>query len=160
MRCSKPGPSSPRGAANAGAAVTVRSAMTTKARNCAVVGQRMGKPLLTQEQHAELGTTGGGVTSYGRYDARGHAHERVSGGYTLEFDFDGEERLEQVTDASTHVVLKQFVYDDANGVSFPQCAGGICRGKLVSSARTNPFADLGAISVTESVTFDSATGLP
>gem|GEM_PF-3433999 len=74
---------------------------------------------LQSETLPEVGTSGNGQISYGRYDARGHAHWKHDGAHALALDFDRAERLIRVSEADasqlpTTVKLKEYTYATAN----------------------------------------------
>jgi RHS repeat-associated protein len=116
--------------------------------------------LLTSETHPELGSTGGSSVTYSNYDALGKAHRRTRGGLDLAFDYDGAERVSRVYPFGSSSSWKQFVYDDPNGTTYPQCAGGICNGKLIASTRWNQYPDAAHLqTVTQTWHYDASTGL-
>jgi RHS repeat-associated protein len=117
--------------------------------------------LLMSEMHPELGTSGGSSITYSNYDSLGQAHRRTRGGLDLAFDFDAAERITSVYPfGSSGTPWKQFVYDDPNGSVYPQCAGGICNGKVVAATRWNQYPDATHLqTVTQTWHYDSATGL-
>jgi RHS repeat-associated protein len=108
----------------------------------------------------ELGSTGGSNITYGNYDALGKAHRRTRGGLDLAFDYDNAERVTRVYPFGSSSSWKQFVYDDPNGTTYPQCTGGICNGKIVASTRWNQYPDAAhLVTVTETWHYDPSTGL-
>jgi RHS repeat-associated protein len=116
--------------------------------------------LLTSETHPELGSTGGSSVTYSNYDALGKAHRRTRGGLDLAFDYDSAERVTRVYPFGSSSSWKQFVYDDPNGATYPQCAGGICNGKLIASTRWNQYPDAAHLqTVTETWHYDASTGM-
>jgi RHS repeat-associated protein len=117
------------------------------------------------EQHPELGASGNGQTIYGgsqtagSYDARGHAHRKVTGSIDITTDYDPAERVAAVSETGART-LKLFAYDDPTGSSYPQCAGGKCKGKLAAAARYNYAPDLGTVAVAETYQYNGVGGLP
>ncbi|HEX4952275.1 MAG TPA: RHS repeat domain-containing protein, partial [Thermoanaerobaculia bacterium] len=76
-----------------------------------------GRGFLTSETHPEKGVTGNGTVTYSLFDARGKAHRKEDGSATLDFVYDGAERLievNEVTGATTSRPLKVLTYGAAN----------------------------------------------
>ncbi len=69
---------------------------------------------LQSEQHPEKGVSGNGTVTYGAYDARGHAGQKVDGSNDLEFEYDRAERLLAVRDLSSGRMEKEFAYASDN----------------------------------------------
>ena len=118
---------------------------------------------LNSEQHPELGASGNGTRSYLQYDARGHAHQQITGtaggAFDLSFTFDPAERVTNVRLTGSNQTLKEFAYDDPTGALYPQCTGGLCNGKLAAAARYNYASDLGGtIVVTEAYQYNGWGG--
>jgi RHS repeat-associated protein len=85
---------------------------------------------LTSEVHPESGTT-----SYGSYNARGHAGTKSTGVFALSFAYDRAERVTQVQETSpVNRLLKQWMYAASNGT------GDHRNGKVLSAARNNYVA--------------------
>jgi len=98
---------------------------------------------LTQEYNPEKGTT-----TYPNYDARGHVQRKQDGSdpdFDLTFAYDRAERLTTVSLTSTSDEIKHFYFDDHNG-------------RLNSATRHNRQVDVGDVSVTDSYTYELATG--
>jgi YD repeat-containing protein len=72
---------------------------------------------LHSESHPELGSGGNGSTTYSEYDARGHAHHKVTGSGAAAVDvklaYDPAERLTNVWDLGGTRALKEFFFGDA-----------------------------------------------
>jgi hypothetical protein len=110
--------------------------------------------LLLSETHPESGTT-----SYGSYDARGHAAHSIAGAaggtFDLTFEYDPAERLLKVKDldgSGNRRLLKQFNYSDGNsGANYTQ-------GKLTAATRYNHLT-VGEVNVTENYTYTGPAGL-
>lgn len=113
--------------------------------------------LLLWEQHPELGASGNGKNVYGSsetsgsYDARGHAHRKVTGSVDLTTVYDEAERVTSVAETGART-LKLFEYDT--------CGDASCKGKLDAAARYNYAPDLGTIAVTETHQYAGSGGLP
>ncbi|HEX8616195.1 MAG TPA: RHS repeat-associated core domain-containing protein [Thermoanaerobaculia bacterium] len=115
---------------------------------------------LASEQHPELGPVGNGTRVYLNYDARGHSRQQYTGTaggpFDLSFSFDEAERVTQVRLTGSGQPLKDFDYDDPDGLSYPQCSANACNGKLAAAARYNYTSDLGGtIAVTASYQYDA-----
>ncbi len=111
---------------------------------------------LLTEAHPELGPGG---TTYDHYDARGHAHHKLSGTangiYDLQLAYDPSERLTTVSDQNGARELKHFVFVNQNDTSAsPQ---NYRNGKLAQAVRTNHLAT-GDVVVTETYKYDAPTG--
>lgn len=117
---------------------------------------------LEHEDHPELGVNGYGRTTYQSYDARGHAHRRITGttngAFDVTFATDSAERITSTTETATGRTLTLFAYDDPQGATFGQCSDNRCNGKLAASARFNYFDDLGTIAVTEAYQYEGPSG--
>jgi YD repeat-containing protein len=111
--------------------------------------------LLNSEVHPEIGTGGNGTTSYGQYDARGHAHSKTTGVangvFDLRFAYDESERLTDVYDNGGGRQLKHFDFATANAGTNMQ------KGKLTQAVRTNHLA-AGDIAVTEKYEYSGTSG--
>ncbi|HWS72167.1 MAG TPA: RHS repeat-associated core domain-containing protein, partial [Thermoanaerobaculia bacterium] len=116
--------------------------------------------LLLQEQHPELGVNGNGFTSYGEFDARGHAHRKTVGSSDIRMAFDGAERVTAVTNVASNALLKQFVYDGTDTMTYPQCTNNRCMAKVVGTARWNNDPTLGLVAVTEGYSYGGVGGRP
>jgi YD repeat-containing protein len=112
---------------------------------------------LTSEQHPEVGVNGNGSIQYMGYDARGHAHGKLTGAVNgpldLRYTYDNSERLTAVTDFGDSLrQLKEYLYwpiDPANNGS----------GKINQAIRHNrPVAFPGEIVVTETYTYATPSG--
>jgi hypothetical protein len=110
---------------------------------------------LSSEVHPEIGVNGNGTTSYGQYDARGHAHSKTTGpangAFDLRFAYDNSERLTDVYDNGGSRQLKHFDFATANSGSNMQL------GKLTQAVRTNHLA-AGDITVTEKYEYSGTSG--
>jgi YD repeat-containing protein len=110
---------------------------------------------LNSEVHPEIGAAGNGTTSYGQYDARGHAHSKttgaVNGTFDLRFTYDDSERLTDVYDNGGGRQLKHFDFATANADTNKQ------QGKLTQAVRTNHLA-AGDITVTEKYEYKGTSG--
>lgn len=107
-----------------------------------------GRGFLTSETHPENDTT-----TYQKYDARGHALQRTSGGKTLKFSYDAAERLTKVADITgTEKTLKMFDFAAANDGS------NLRAGKLEFAIRYNDLPSAGKVEVKETYTYDTLTG--
>jgi hypothetical protein len=111
---------------------------------------------LGSEVNPEIGATGNGTTSYGQYDARGHAHSKTTGAangtFDLRFAYDASERLTDVYDnGSSFRQLKHFDFATANAGTNMQ------QGKLTQAVRTNHLA-AGDITVTEKYEYKGSAG--
>jgi hypothetical protein len=110
---------------------------------------------LSSEVHPEIGANGNGTTSYGQYDARGHAHNKTTGpangAFDLRFAYDNSERLTDVYDNGGSRQLKHFDFATANAGSNMQL------GKLTQAVRTNHLA-AGDITVTEKYEYSGTSG--
>ncbi|MGA8808309.1 MAG: hypothetical protein WB973_10565 [Thermoanaerobaculia bacterium] len=122
-----------------------------------------GRGFLQSEQHPELGVNGNGTTTYGGYDARGHAHNKLSGPaggtYDLSFTYDPAERLTGVSDAGGSHPVKSFTFGDLNGTDSPI---DYRKGKLLTAVRYNamPSPVSGDVAVTETYKYKNDAGLP
>jgi hypothetical protein len=120
---------------------------------------------LQSEQHPEIGATGGGVIQYVYdptstekigYDARGHAHGKltgpVNGFLDLRYVYDSSERLTAVTDFGDSLrKLKDYSYWTANDAANPPNLG---QGKLHQAVRHNhPAGFPGEVTVAETYTY-------
>jgi YD repeat-containing protein len=119
---------------------------------------------LRSEQHPEVGVNGNALTQYiyasaggtVGYDARGHAHGKLTGSinglFDLRYDYDSAERLTTVTDSGdTRRPLKGFSYWTENDTANPPNLG---RGKLYQAVRHNyPLGIPGEVAVTETYTY-------
>jgi YD repeat-containing protein len=112
---------------------------------------------LTSEQHPEVGVNGNGLNQYMGYDARGHAHGKltaaINGILDLRYTYDNSERLTAVTDSGDSLrPLKEYTYwpnDPANNGS----------GKLQQAIRHNhPVSFPGEVVVTETYTYATPSG--
>jgi YD repeat-containing protein len=72
--------------------------------------------LLQSETHPEKGVFGNGSVTYPKYDARGHALQKIDGPHDLTFQYDTAERLGQVLETGGRP-LKSFSYSPANGTN-------------------------------------------
>ena len=88
--------------------------------------------LLLSETHPEKGASGNGSVSYPQYDSRGHARRKTDGPNDLAFTYDPAERLSQVKEQGSNLVLKSFSYAGANGSS-----SDWSKGKLREATRYN-----------------------
>lgn len=118
---------------------------------------------LLSEQHPELGVNGDGLTNYGGYDARGHAHHKFAGSflggtYDLSFTYDSSERLTSVSDFGGSHLLKVFTFASGNGTS----PADYRNGKLLTAVRYNqmpaPFS--GDTVITETYKYVNPSGRP
>jgi YD repeat-containing protein len=101
---------------------------------------------LTAESHPESGTT-----TYGSYDARGHAGTKTEGGVLLHYEFDSAGRLTMVK-SSTGRKLKEFKFATANDGS------DLRAGKLYETFRDDERAFAGSFTVTESYEYRKTNG--
>jgi len=111
---------------------------------------------LLSEAHPELGSGG---TTYDHYDARGHAHHKLSGVangvYDLQLAYDQSERLTTVSDQNGARELKRFLFINQNDTNAnPQ---NYRNGKLAQAVRTNHLPT-GDVVVTETYKYDAPTG--
>lgn len=117
---------------------------------------------LEYEEHPELGISGQGRITYQNYDARGHAHQKITGlsspQIDLTYEFDAAERVTSVKLTGTTRTLVLFDYDDPDGELYPQCTGGRCNGRLAAAARYNEIPDLGTVVATETYQYDGPGG--
>ncbi len=87
--------------------------------------------LLLSEVHPEKGASGNGTVSYFNYDSRGHALRKTDGPNNLVFSYDAAERLSQIKEQGSNLLLKSFSYAGANGSS------DWSKGKLRTASRYN-----------------------
>jgi RHS Repeat. len=121
-----------------------------------------GRGFLQSEQHPELGSGGDGTTTYGEYDARGHARHKFTGSsggtYDLSFAYDSAERLTSISDVARGHTLKVFTFGVANGTGSPT---DYRKGKLLTAARFNTMPHVsGDLSVTETYKYENTSGRP
>ena len=122
-----------------------------------------GRGFLHSEQHPELGINGDGTTTYAGYDARGHAHNKLTGPgggtYDLSFTYDSAERLTAVSDTGGSHPVKAFTFGDLNGTGSPI---DYRKGKLLTAVRYNnmPAPVSGDVVVTETYKYNNDAGLP
>ncbi|HSY50862.1 MAG TPA: hypothetical protein VLC46_18810 [Thermoanaerobaculia bacterium] len=111
---------------------------------------------LLSETHPELGPAG---TTYDSYDARGHAHHKLSGTpsgiYELRLGYDASERLTVVSDLNGARELKHFVFASQNDTSVSPTSYE--NGKLLQAVRTNHLP-LGDVAVTETYKYQTPAG--
>ena len=113
---------------------------------------------LQWEQHPELGISGDGTTTYSGYDARGHAHNKLTGSsggtYDLKLTYDAAERLIGISDAGASHSLKVFTFGETSGMAD--------YGRLLTATRSNTTA--GSLSAdvvtTETYKYESTSGRP
>jgi RHS repeat-associated protein len=94
--------------------------------------------LLLSETHPETSV----ATTYGSFDARGHATQRANGASSLAFSFDRAERLTLVKEgAGQQRPLKTFSYASSNGNFTDPLTGQSCfefkQGKIGQQSRFN-----------------------
>jgi YD repeat-containing protein len=112
---------------------------------------------LTSEQHPEVGVNGNGLIQYMGYDARGHAHGKLTGAINglldLRYTYDNSERLTAVTDFGNSLrQLKEYTY-------WPNDPANLGSGKLSQAIRHNhPTSFPGEVVVTESYTYAAPSG--
>ncbi len=87
--------------------------------------------LLQSETHPEKGASGNGTVSYPQYDSRSHARRKTDGPNDLVFTYDAAERLSEVKEQGTNLLLKSFSYAPSNGGS------DWSKGKLRTASRYN-----------------------
>ncbi|HXH41023.1 MAG TPA: fibronectin type III domain-containing protein [Thermoanaerobaculia bacterium] len=114
---------------------------------------------LGSEFHPELGSGG---TTYDTYDARGHAHHKLTGAqngiYDLQLTYDASERLVDVSDQNGARELKHFVFATENDMTpIPPDYPNYKKGKLVQAVRTNHLP-AGDVVVTETYNYQTASG--
>ena len=100
---------------------------------------------LSSEAHPESGTS-----SY-TYDALGHMRTRLAGGRTMQYTYDGAERLTAALDVDANRLLEKYEFGTANSGS------DMRQGKLWKASRYNWF-DETRVSVTETYAYTSASG--
>jgi YD repeat-containing protein len=105
-----------------------------------------GRGFLTRETGPEAGDT-----TYGKYDARGHALEKTHAGTTLTYVYDAAERVTHVKKANGED-LKTFDFATANDGDDKR------KGKLITAVRRNELSSAGVIDVTESYKYEFPNG--
>ncbi|HEV7238564.1 MAG TPA: hypothetical protein VGQ36_04925, partial [Thermoanaerobaculia bacterium] len=103
--------------------------------------------LLISETHPEKELP----TTYGSFDARGHAWTSTDADVPVSFQYDSAERLFRISNASG-TPLKELTFGTANDCTY-------CNGKLRKAVRHNYLPGLGDHQVTETYTY-GANGLP
>jgi RHS repeat-associated protein len=111
--------------------------------------------LLQSETHPEKGASGNGAVTYPSYDSHGHALQKVDGPNNLTFIYDPAERLRQVHEKASGLLLKDFLYVDTNG------ANDWSQGKLRQASRYNYVTLSGSphtVQITETYTYGGRDG--
>jgi YD repeat-containing protein len=113
---------------------------------------------LTSEQHPEVGMAGNGIVTYTEYDARGHAHRRLTGATDSSFDtvytYDSAERLTRIDQLlsrqyGTTRPLKEFLFGVANSTN------NYVLGRLQQATRHNYVSALGGdFAASETYSYD------